>query len=49
MVAVLGDVDAIVFTAGVGENSPAVREAACRNLVFSGLKLDAAANAHAHF
>jgi len=46
MVAVLGDVDVLVFTAGVGENSPAVREAACRNFGFLGLKLDAAANAH---
>jgi acetate kinase len=49
MVAVLGDVDALVFTAGVGENSPAVREAACRNFGFLGLKLDAATNAHPTF
>ena len=29
MAAVLGGVDAVVFTAGVGENSPEVRSAAC--------------------
>jgi len=45
MFAVLGGVDAIVFTAGVGENSPEVRSAACSDLEFLGLNLDAAANA----
>jgi len=45
MVAVLGGIDALVFTAGVGENSPEVRSAACRKLEFLGLKLDDAANA----
>jgi acetate kinase len=44
MAAVLGGIDALVFTAGVGENSAEVRDAACRNLVFLGLKLDGAAN-----
>jgi acetate kinase len=44
MVAVLGGIDALVFTAGVGENSPEVRSAACGKLEFLGLKLDAAAN-----
>jgi len=44
MVAVLGGIDALVFTAGVGENSAEVREAACKPLGFLGLKLDAAAN-----
>jgi acetate kinase len=46
MVAVLGGIDAIVFTAGVGENSPEVRSATCSKLEFLGLKLDATANAH---
>jgi acetate kinase len=46
MVAVLGGIDALVFTAGVGENSPEVRSAACGKLDFLGLKLDDAANAH---
>jgi acetate kinase len=41
----LGDVDALVFTAGVGENSPEVRAQACRGLDLLGLELDADANA----
>jgi acetate kinase len=45
MVAVLGGIDALVFTAGVGENSPEVRSAACGKFEFLGLKLDEAANA----
>lgn len=45
MVAVLGGVDALVFTAGVGENSPEVRAAACRGLEFAGLRLNDNANA----
>jgi acetate kinase len=40
----LGGLDALVFTAGVGENSAAVREAACGALGFLGVKLDAAKN-----
>jgi acetate kinase len=44
MVAVLGGIDALVFTAGVGENSAAVRDAACKPLAFLGLKLDNDAN-----
>jgi acetate kinase len=45
MVAVMGGIDALVFTAGVGENSPEVRSATCGKLEFLGLKLDEAANA----
>jgi len=45
MVSVLGGIDALVFTAGVGENSAEVRAAACPPLGFLGLKLDDAANA----
>jgi len=45
MAAVLGGMDGLVFTAGVGENSPEVRDATCCKLPFLGLKLDAAANA----
>jgi acetate kinase len=44
MVAVLGGIDALVFTAGVGENSAEVRDAVCGQLQFLGLMLDAAAN-----
>jgi acetate kinase len=45
MVAALGGIDALVFTAGVGENSPEVRSATCGKLGFLGLQLDEAANA----
>ncbi len=40
MIAVLGGIDALIFTAGVGENSPEVRAAACANLQYAGLQLD---------
>ncbi|MEU4097939.1 acetate kinase [Streptomyces sp. NPDC026673] len=43
--AVLGRVDAIAFTAGVGENSAAVRAAAMRGLEGLGIELDAVRNA----
>ena len=43
--AVLGRVDAVVFTAGIGENSPAVREAICSGLEPLGIALDPARNA----
>jgi acetate kinase len=46
MIAVLGGMDALIFTAGIGENSPEVRAAACANFAFLGLKLDGATNAH---
>ena len=42
--AVLGRTDAIVFTGGVGENSPAVRERCCRNLDSLGIAMDATLN-----
>jgi acetate kinase len=44
MVAVLGGVDAFIFTAGVGENSPEVRAATCANSSYLGLRLDAEKN-----
>lgn len=45
MAAVLDGMDALVFTAGVGENSPEVRAAACRGLEFLGIRLDSQKNA----
>src|SRR5882724_5657693 len=45
MIAVLGGIDALVFTAGVGENSPEVRWSACSKLGFIGLKLNEKSNA----
>ena len=44
MLAVLGGADALVFTGGVGENSPLLRDAVARQLAFLGLKLDRAKN-----
>jgi len=44
MLASLGGLDVLVFTAGVGENNPAIRAAACANFEFLGLKLDLAKN-----
>lgn len=38
--AVLGGVDAIVFTAGVGEHTPEVREAVADNMEYLGIKVD---------
>ena len=48
MAVALGGLDALVFTAGVGENSPAIREQVCERLGFLGVRLDPAANAVAH-
>ncbi len=46
MLAVLGGLDAIVFTGGIGENCAPLRQDVCAQLRFAGLKLDAAKNAH---
>jgi acetate kinase len=45
MIAALGGIDSLVFTAGIGENSPELRAAACANFGFLGLNLDPAKNA----
>ncbi len=45
MIAILGGLDALVFTAGIGENSAELRQAACTNFNFLGLQLDPAKNA----
>ena len=48
LAAVLGGLDLLVFTAGVGENSAVLRERICRALAWLGVELDDAANrAHA--
>lgn len=44
MLASLGGLDALVFTAGVGENAAIVRSLACEPFAFMGLKLDAEKN-----
>lgn len=38
--AVLGGVDAIIFTAGVGENASSMREAICKNMEYLGVSVD---------
>ncbi|WP_069650229.1 acetate/propionate family kinase [Caloranaerobacter ferrireducens] len=38
--AIMGGVDVIVFTAGLGENSPETREAVCEGLEFMGVEID---------
>eukprot|EP00854_Cymbomonas_tetramitiformis_P005265 gene5265-6400_t len=47
MVALGGNVDALVFTAGIGENSKRVRELVCESLEPLGLSLDKDKNAAA--
>ena len=44
----LGGLDALVFTAGVGENSPRVRVDVCARLGFLGVELDHATNRDAN-
>jgi acetate kinase len=44
MAATLGGIDALVFTAGVGEGSPEIRKRVCEKLKYLGLGLDRAAN-----
>ncbi len=44
MLVALGGVDALVFTGGIGENSPAIREGVCRELEELGIALDASGN-----
>ena len=45
LAAALGGLDAIVFTAGIGERAAAIRETVCRGAAWLGLDFDAAANA----
>jgi acetate kinase len=41
---VLGGVDTLIFTGGIGENAPEVRERICAGLDFLGIAIDPAAN-----
>lgn len=45
LAAALGGLDALVFTAGIGENAAPVRERVCRSAEWLGLQFDAEANA----
>ena len=42
--AVLGGLDTLIFTGGIGERAAPVRQEICRDLEFLGVKLDAAQN-----
>ena len=44
LAAALGGLDALVFTAGIGENAAAIRERVCLDAAWLGVELDAAAN-----
>jgi acetate kinase len=44
MVATLGGIDALIFTAGVGERSTEIRKRVCQKLKYLGLDLDPASN-----
>jgi acetate kinase len=45
LAATMGGIDALVFTAGIGENAVGVRARICEGLGFLGITLDAQANA----
>src|SRR5689334_13220565 len=44
LTAALGGIDALVFTAGIGENSPEIRQRICAASAWLGIELDQAAN-----
>jgi acetate kinase len=44
MVACMGGIDGLIFTAGIGESSPVIRERICRGCEWLGIKLDPRAN-----
>lgn len=44
LVSAMGGIDSFVFTAGIGENAPTIREAVVQRLSWLGLELDSAAN-----
>ena len=41
----MGGTDALVFTGGIGENTPEYRSYVCEKLAFLGVKIDEAKNA----
>jgi len=45
LAAVLGGIDGLVFTAGIGENSAEIRRGICESSAWLGIELDAEANA----
>ena len=45
LAAAMGGIDGFVFTAGIGENAPAIREAVAKRLAWLGLDFDREAHA----
>jgi acetate kinase len=45
LAAAMSGIDAFVFTAGIGENAPAIREAVLRRLAWLGIEIATRANA----
>jgi acetate kinase len=45
LAAAMGGIDGFVFTAGIGENAPAIREDVCRRMAWLGLEIASHANA----
>lgn len=46
--AAMNGLDTVVFTAGMGENNPELRERACADMEYLGIKIDKEVNAKAH-
>jgi acetate kinase len=44
LAAVLGGLETLVFTAGIGENAPSIRRRICGNLAFLGIRIDSGQN-----
>jgi acetate kinase len=44
MIAALGGVDTLIFTAGIGEHAPTVRERICSGMEFAGINIDPVRN-----
>jgi acetate kinase len=48
LISVLGGIDCLVFSAGIGEHSPEIRTLVCRGLDWLGISLDQEANREGH-
>lgn len=44
MIAVLGGLDTLIFTAGIGESAPPIRWRICEGVEFLGIRLDSVRN-----
>jgi acetate kinase len=44
LAAVLGGLDTLIFTGGIGENAPSIRERICKDTEFLGIRLDPGRN-----